>query len=1242
MLDKNLNKKKIIGLSFLLLFLASAILMDKIPISNDSVNTIPEQDINERETKLPDDKILNPSISYSDYTWWDNDWDYRVSVNVSANGADQNNVPVELIVNFTELIADPELPDPNFQLNDESIRVIEYTSPTTTIEIACQFDKYSTYDNHSNAIGDVVWIMDGATDADDIREYFIYFDNGTDANIPSWPYTQDIRIWHEGFEDNFDKSTLVRLQPGTQDRHPNAHYVVDDVAARGDKSYQIVGNCWKAHDLTGSPIYIGGTPYTATAKMRFDDPAPNKDISGIGFWSSYSSPQAYDSYEIRGVQNWGRAGWTGSECKYRNDYYSSNTFFWYTFNLDSEISSNTIRYIVHIGDDDNDYGGFFNFTLYWDDISIWNQSVETVPNHMITTTIGEIEPISYTLELTCKDVDDNMVPDAQVYVTNQSYSIIKQGNSDDQGVVYFSNMTPGIWYNISVYYTQQGLSNPKTEMVNTTLLKIEGLNTFKELLLDIWTMNFTVYDVDEDPIQYGYLVINDGSSDVGKAYLDNLGNCTLRWLDLGSYDYRVYFDYSLLTDDSSYIYDEYLIESSTINRPSNYQRIDTLISKINFTIIDNNDDEFENCVLRIYNQSDFIPNMGAENKIIANLTCDDDGKSRLYALNDEVPLSSWGEYTVEFFFAGQLWDITNNTAKNFNFTLNRELSHYYKVLLTKDNYISNFTIISTNPTDLSTDVNYNEEISFECNFTTTDQSVPITSQSTPDYVYYQIFSDELVQLSGKIHTSFTENSPGNITIILNTTQIGLIGGKSYFLEFNAIKQGYQPPEAVRKFLYVIALPAELSIHEYGGTYAKITGVAEYYDEMVNISVRYYSVDTGDSLKGATLRYTWQYGSGDIDADPMNDDYYTFTIDTSTATTTGTYIFTIDASLDNYTYIGNRPVTLQILARKTTLNNESDPLDKIFNIYVQDYLNFTFVLRDLERENILGSLTQSYYRWYQISEAGGVIQGPSELIPLTEIENDQYVLDFDTETRQVGVYLLRLTMGKTNYESQDLDITLRILERTIDAEIDAPGFKDDQLNVVKGKKVTIEVELTDPTQGDIPIVGADVTLEIGNKEFEFDDKGDGKYELEFDTKDYEAFFTSNTLTGKIVIKKVNYEDEELDITIVIEMEEVADGIPMFYFIMVVGAIAAVVGSLATYKGIQIARIPSFVKKARSMKGAIKGRKDIPGSALSKTKGEMILNQFENEWEELGLSLSNTLGIERKKLKSLSESNNTITK
>ena len=156
----------------------------------------------------------------------------------------------------------------------------------------------------------------------------------------------------------------------------------------------------------------------------------------------------------------------------------------------------------------------------------------------------------------------------------------------------------------------------------------------------------------------------------------------------------------------------------------------------------------------------------------------------------------------------------------------------------------------------------------------------------------------------------------------------------------------------------------------------------------------------------------------------------------------------------------------------------------------------------------------------------------------------------------------------------------------------------------------------------------------DRTFTLKEGADGVYVLTIDTTDpdYQAFFMPQTLTANITISKTDYVTQTIDITIVIGMDEwPIPGFPAFYFIMIVGAIVAVVGSLATYRYIQLAKIPKFVKNARAMKKAMKERGEISESLMYPTKEEYKVKILGDKWEALGLSLEDILGIERKKIK-----------
>ena len=92
-----------------------------------------------------------------------------------------------------------------------------------------------------------------------------------------------------------------------------------------------------------------------------------------------------------------------------------------------------------------------------------------------------------------------------------------------------------------------------------------------------------------------------------------------------------------------------------------------------------------------------------------------------------------------------------------------------------------------------------------------------------------------------------------------------------------------------------------------------------------------------------------------------------------------------------------------------------------------------------------------------------------------------------------------------------------------------------------------------------------------------------------------------------------------------MIEISPGIPLFYFLMALGAVIAVIGSLVTYRFIQVRSIPRFVKKSKELIKTIKKQKKIPESLMYPSKEEQIAKMFGRHWKFHGLSSSESLGL-----------------
>ena len=320
------------------------------------------------------------------------------------------------------------------------------------------------------------------------------------------------------------------------------------------------------------------------------------------------------------------------------------------------------------------------------------------------------------------------------------------------------------------------------------------------------------------------------------------------------------------------------------------------------------------------------------------------------------------------------------------------------------------------------------------------------------------------------------------------------------------------------------------------------------------------------------------------------------------------------------------------AINTSLNGDTSLHLISKTIWVEEEYNFTFEYQDISTEphENLGDLNISYYHWYKLYP-NGTMQGViSDTINLLETENKTHTLDFDTETREIGSYVILVTFSKDNYDVCNALIDLTIVTKTFDYLLSATNLAKSQINLIQGQDASIELQLIDESNNDDPLLGATVILKADLKEYSFtDDDNDGVYTYTFKTDDINAFFAIEVISGEITVTKEDFVSQSISITIIVDMPEIFPGFPMFYFLMIVGAAIAVVGSLIAYRIIQQAKIPTFVKKARVMGKHIKGGKSISDSLLYPSKDEFTVEELGDRWEALGLSLDEILGLDKKK-------------
>ncbi|MBD3155575.1 MAG: hypothetical protein GF368_02870 [Candidatus Aenigmarchaeota archaeon] len=146
--------------------------------------------------------INNPSYDLNPDIWWNNSWYYRIKLDINSTSYERTNWPVEYEVNFTSLLSDLN----NYEtFNESSLRVFEYSSGEIHHEVPYQFDVGENYDSSSNAIGTLVFFMNGTTSVDEQRTYYVYFDTVERGMKPNVSY--DINFNYTSTDDKLHVNT---------------------------------------------------------------------------------------------------------------------------------------------------------------------------------------------------------------------------------------------------------------------------------------------------------------------------------------------------------------------------------------------------------------------------------------------------------------------------------------------------------------------------------------------------------------------------------------------------------------------------------------------------------------------------------------------------------------------------------------------------------------------------------------------------------------------------------------------------------------------------------------------------------------------------------------------------------------------------------------------------------------------------------------------------------------------------
>jgi uncharacterized membrane protein len=144
--------------------------------------------------------------------WYNASWHYRLSVSVTAAPVMRDYWPVELDLNFTQLLAQKS---DNDTFDNLSVRVLEYNAAGRRLwQVPFQFDRASGYADAGNAVGTLSFQMNGSTQANTLRRFFVYFDSNRTGIKPTVSYSSNLA--YVNYSDEFNvNNTLMRFYVDT-------------------------------------------------------------------------------------------------------------------------------------------------------------------------------------------------------------------------------------------------------------------------------------------------------------------------------------------------------------------------------------------------------------------------------------------------------------------------------------------------------------------------------------------------------------------------------------------------------------------------------------------------------------------------------------------------------------------------------------------------------------------------------------------------------------------------------------------------------------------------------------------------------------------------------------------------------------------------------------------------------------------------------------------------------------------
>ncbi|RKY41417.1 MAG: hypothetical protein DRP85_06410, partial [Candidatus Makaraimicrobium thalassicum] len=137
--------------------------------------------INAKLNVITQNKTYGPNeyINLTRYpqNWWNTSWNYRIPITVSTGNHDRNDTIISAYFNFTQRLSALGVQE---TFDNYSIRLIEYSGDNALHELNSTFKNSTDYNAAANAVGEVIFSLNGTNLKNTERTFHIYFDTTND------------------------------------------------------------------------------------------------------------------------------------------------------------------------------------------------------------------------------------------------------------------------------------------------------------------------------------------------------------------------------------------------------------------------------------------------------------------------------------------------------------------------------------------------------------------------------------------------------------------------------------------------------------------------------------------------------------------------------------------------------------------------------------------------------------------------------------------------------------------------------------------------------------------------------------------------------------------------------------------------------------------------------------------------------------------------------------------------------